>query len=104
MYTGNVYVKEQGAKEEIEFHLHLVSIPKDYKRIDGLEIVNSTFSPNGDNILDNNLINYYLVSPVEDVTLHANLVTKERVTYEGIIYEGKMKQQVINLSNGMVQK
>ena len=51
--------------------------------------MNSTFSPNGDNILDDNLINYYLVSPVEDVTLHANLVTKERVTYEGIIYEGK---------------
>ena len=89
VYTGNVYVKEQGAKEEIRIPFTFSIDPKDYKRIDGLEIVNSTFSPNGDNILDNNLINYYLVSPVEDVTLHANLVTKERVTYEGIIYEGK---------------
>ncbi|TKI95302.1 peptidase S8, partial [Bacillus wiedmannii] len=89
VYTGNVYVKEQGSKNEIRIPFTFSIDPKDYKRIDGLEIINSTFSPNGDNILDDNLINYYLVAPVEDVTLHANLVTKERVTYQGMIYQGK---------------
>lgn len=63
--------------------------PKEYKRIDGLEIVNSTFSPNNDRILDDNLINYYLVTPVEDVTFHANLITKDRVTYKGIVHQSK---------------
>ena len=89
MYTGNVYVKEQGAKEEIRIPFTFSIDPKDYKRIDGLEIINSTFSPNGDHVLDDNLINYYLVAPVDDVTLHANLVTKERVTYQGIIHQAK---------------
>ena len=42
-------------------------------------------------VLDDNLINYYLVAPVDDVTLHANLVTKERVTYQGIIHQAKMQ-------------
>ena len=78
--------------------------PKEYKRIDGLEIVNSTFSPNNDKILDDNLINYYLVTPVEDIAFHANLITKDRVTYQGTVYQGKTKHLVINLSNGMVQK
>ncbi|MGU3443368.1 S8 family peptidase [Bacillus cereus] len=89
VYTGNVYVKEQGAKEEIRIPFTFSIDPKDYKRIDGLEIINSTFSPNGDHVLDDNLINYYLVAPVDDVTLHANLVTKERVTYQGIIHQAK---------------
>ena len=89
VYTGNLYVKEQGKTEEMRIPFTFSIDPKDYKRIDGLEIINSTFSPNGDNILDDNLINYYLVAPVEDVTLHANLVTKERVTYQGMIYQGK---------------
>ncbi|PHF12179.1 peptidase S8 [Bacillus wiedmannii] len=89
VYTGNLYVKEQGKTEEMRIPFTFSIDPKDYKRIDGLEIINSTFSPNGDNILDDNLINYYLVAPVEDVTLHANLLTKERVTYQGMIYQGK---------------
>ncbi|MBR9659401.1 S8 family peptidase [Bacillus cereus] len=89
VYTGNVYVKEHGAKEEIRIPFTFSIDPKDYKRIDGLEIINSTFSPNSDHVLDDNLINYYLVAPVDDVTLHANLVTKERVTYQGIIHQAK---------------
>ncbi len=89
VYTGNVYVKEQGKNEETRIPFTFSIDPKDYKRIDGLEIINSTFSPNGDQILDDNLINYYLVAPVDDVTLHANLVTKERVTYQGIIHQAK---------------
>ncbi|PKJ57076.1 S8 family serine peptidase [Bacillus sp. SN10] len=89
VYTGNVYIKEQGTKEETRIPFTFSIDPKDYKRIDGLEIINSTFSPNGDHILDDNLINYYLVAPVDDVTLHANLVTKERVTYQGIIHQAK---------------
>ncbi|MES5844803.1 MULTISPECIES: S8 family serine peptidase [unclassified Bacillus cereus group] len=89
VYTGNVYIKEQGKKEETRIPFTFSIDPKDYKRIDGLEIINSTFSPNGDQILDDNLINYYLVAPVDDVTLHANLVTKERVTYQGIIHQAK---------------
>lgn len=83
VYTGNVYVKEQGKTEEIRIPFTFSIDPKEYKRIDGLEIVNSTFSPNNDQILDDNLINYYLVTPVEDVTFHANLITKDRVTYQG---------------------
>ncbi|AFU15069.1 Serine protease, subtilase family [Bacillus thuringiensis MC28] len=89
VYTGNVYVKEQGKTEEIRIPFTFSIDPKEYKRIDGLEIVNSTFSPNNDQILDDNLINYYLVTPVEDVTFHANLITKDRVTYQGIVYQGK---------------
>ncbi|MCU5300836.1 S8 family serine peptidase [Bacillus toyonensis] len=89
VYTGNVYVKEQGKTEEVRIPFTFSIDPKEYKRIDGLEIVNSTFSPNNDQILDDNLINYYLVTPVEDVTFHANLITKDRVTYQGIIYQGK---------------
>lgn len=77
VYTGNVYVKEQGKTEEIRIPFTFSIDPKEYKRIDGLEIVNSTFSPNNDQILDDNLINYYLVTPVEDVTFHANLITKD---------------------------
>lgn len=84
-----MYIKEQGKKEETRIPFTFNIDPKDYKRIDGLEIINSTFSPNGDQILDDNLINYYLVAPVDDVTLHANLVTKERVTYQGIIHQAK---------------
>ena len=99
-----MYIKEQGKKEETRIPFTFSIDPKDYKRIDGLEIINSTFSPNGDQILDDNLINYYLVAPVDDVTLHANLVTKERVTYQGLSIKLKMKQLDINLSNGMVQK
>ncbi|MEN1934862.1 S8 family serine peptidase [Paenibacillus sp. 102] len=89
VYTGNVYVKERGSNEEIRIPFTFSIDPKDYKRIDGLEVVNSTFSPNGDTILDDNLIHYYLATPVDHVTLHANLITKDRVTYQGIIYEGK---------------
>ncbi|PEN20282.1 serine protease, partial [Bacillus wiedmannii] len=52
VYTGNVYVKEQGKTEEIRIPFTFSIDPKEYKRIDGLEIVNSTFSPNNDQILD----------------------------------------------------
>jgi len=89
VYTGNLYVKEQGKTEEVRIPFTFSIDPKEYKRIDGLEIVNSTFSPNNDKILDDNLINYYLVTPVEDIAFHANLITKDRVTYQGMVYQGK---------------
>ncbi|PDZ68803.1 peptidase S8 [Bacillus cereus] len=89
VYTGNLYVKEQGKTEEVRIPFTFSIDPKEYKRIDGLEIVNSTFSPNNDKILDDNLINYYLVTPVEDIAFHANLITKDRVTYQGTVYQGK---------------
>ncbi|CAM4136256.1 peptidase S8 [Bacillus manliponensis] len=89
VYTGALYVKERGSDYEIRIPFTFSVDPKDYKRIDGLEIINSTFSPNGDDILDDNLIHYHLLSAVDDVTLHANLVTKEHVSYEGIIYQGQ---------------
>ncbi|MES5864759.1 S8 family serine peptidase [Bacillus cereus group sp. RP32] len=89
VYTGNLYVKDQGTKEEMRIPFTFSIDPKEYKRIDGVEIVNSTFSPNNDKILDDNLINYYLVTPVEDIAFHANLITKDRVTYQGMVYQGK---------------